>query len=99
MTSYDGKYISLSSSDPDEPYAVIYLAATGEVIQKIPDARHIVWSPADKRFAVELSGTALNSRLSYITHMENLEAVMKKTLEKLGGRTLSDEERKKYWLR
>ncbi len=97
-TSYDGTYISVMSSSISEQYAFIRLASTGETIQKIPDAKHIIWSPAENRFAVDLSGTAMNSALSYITHMESLEAVVKTALEKLGGRALTDEERAKYWL-
>ena len=98
-TSYDGRYISMISSDLNERYAVMRLTATGETIQKIPHANNIIWSPADNCFAVDRSGTAVNSKLSYITHMDNLETVMKKAVEKLRGRTLSDSERKKYWLR
>lgn len=97
--SYDGQYISMINSYPNERYAVMRLTATGEMIQKMPHANNIIWSPRDNRFAVDMSGTAMNSKLSYITHMDKLKIVMKKAIEKLGGRTLSDAEREKYWLR
>ncbi len=98
-TSYDGKYISMISSDMNERYAVMRLTDTGEMIQKIPYANNIIWSPRDSRFVVDMSGTAMNSKLSYITHIDDLETIMKKAVAKLGGRRLSDSEREKYWLR
>ncbi len=97
-TSFDGIYIAVMSGNTSERYAHIRLAATGEIIQEIPDANHIIWSPADSRFAVDLSGTALHSSISYITRMEDLETAVKIALERLNGRTLTEGEREQYWL-
>ena len=97
-TSYDGKYISIMNNSLPEWTAMIRLTATGEVIQKIVDSNKITWSPTDSRYAVTMSGTAFRNGLSYITRMESLETVINKALYKLGERTLTDEEREKYWL-
>ncbi len=97
--SYDGKYISLVKRDRGKSNGVVRLSATGGVIQEMPEVNHIIWSPADNRHGVDLSGTAMNSKLSYITYMEELRTVMKKAGKKLEGRTLSEGERERYWLR
>lgn len=97
-TSCDGKYISVTSNDVSARHAVIRLASTGEAIQEIPEAWKLIWSPVDDRYAIEVSGTVMNSSISYITQMRDLPDVIKTAREKLGGRVLTDKERAKYWL-
>jgi WD40 repeat protein len=92
-TSFDGKYISVTSNYIADCRAVIRLASTGEAIQEIPEAWKLAWSPVDYSYSPQVFDD-----ITCIAKMPDLGDAMQTALFKLGGRTLSDEEREKYWL-